>query len=98
MVDYLEDRLKDGGKIVDFHAVGLFPERWFDLIVVLRYVLFRIRERQQSCVSLRVNAFVSRSTLNIKLMLSVKGSMGIRFCLFKQVAGHLNLSVATFMH
>jgi adenylate kinase len=25
-----------GGKIVDFHSCGIFPERWFDLVLVLR--------------------------------------------------------------
>lgn len=28
--------MKAGGNVVDFHTCGLFPERWFDLIVVLR--------------------------------------------------------------
>lgn len=25
-----------GGNIVDFHTCDFFPERWFDLVVVLR--------------------------------------------------------------
>ncbi|KAG5463316.1 MAG: AAA domain-containing protein, partial [Olpidium bornovanus] len=36
LVDELEDVVADGGKIVDFHSCGVFPERWFDLVVVLR--------------------------------------------------------------
>eukprot|EP01138_Halocafeteria_seosinensis_P005244 gb/GECG01005361.1/.p2 GENE.gb/GECG01005361.1/~~gb/GECG01005361.1/.p2 ORF type:complete len:115 (-),score=26.92 gb/GECG01005361.1/:346-690(-) len=32
----MEDMLKEGGKVVEFHASQLFPERWFDLVVVLR--------------------------------------------------------------
>lgn len=27
--------MPNGGHIVDFHSCELFPERWFDLIVVL---------------------------------------------------------------
>lgn len=28
--------LKEGGKVVDFHTCEIFPERWFDLVLVLR--------------------------------------------------------------
>jgi hypothetical protein len=28
--------MESGGVIVDFHGADLFPERWFDLVVVLR--------------------------------------------------------------
>mmetsp|Transcript_17668 Transcript_17668/g.34772 ORF Transcript_17668/g.34772 Transcript_17668/m.34772 type:complete len:194 (-) Transcript_17668:679-1260(-) len=35
--DALEEVLKNGGKLVDTHSmVDYFPERWFDLVVVLR--------------------------------------------------------------
>ncbi|KAJ3356035.1 hypothetical protein AMAG_03054 [Allomyces macrogynus ATCC 38327] len=34
--DELEDVMTEGGNIVDFHTVDFFPERWFDLVVVLR--------------------------------------------------------------
>ncbi|KAI9173336.1 factor activating pos9 [Blastocladiella emersonii ATCC 22665] len=36
LCDELEDIMTAGGNIVDFHTVDFFPERWFDLIVVLR--------------------------------------------------------------
>ena len=36
VVDELEDRMSQGGNVVDFHTCDFFPERWFDLIVVLR--------------------------------------------------------------
>eukprot|EP01138_Halocafeteria_seosinensis_P005242 gb/GECG01005359.1/.p1 GENE.gb/GECG01005359.1/~~gb/GECG01005359.1/.p1 ORF type:complete len:197 (+),score=43.19 gb/GECG01005359.1/:1-591(+) len=36
LLDEMEDMLKEGGKVVEFHASQLFPERWFDLVVVLR--------------------------------------------------------------
>ena len=34
--DEMEDLMADGGQIVDFHTCDFFPERWFDLVVVLR--------------------------------------------------------------
>ncbi|KAF7721406.1 hypothetical protein EC973_004712 [Apophysomyces ossiformis] len=36
LIDELEDTMKEGGKIVDFHTCEIFPERWFDLVLVLR--------------------------------------------------------------
>mmetsp|Transcript_23438 Transcript_23438/g.32752 ORF Transcript_23438/g.32752 Transcript_23438/m.32752 type:complete len:178 (-) Transcript_23438:23-556(-) len=34
--DELEDVMAPGNNIVDFHTCDFFPERWFDLVVVLR--------------------------------------------------------------
>ena len=34
--DELEDQMSTGGVVVDFHTCDFFPERWFDLVVVLR--------------------------------------------------------------
>ena len=34
--DALEDQLATGGNIVDYHSCDFFPERWFDLVVVLQ--------------------------------------------------------------
>ncbi len=36
IVDYMEDEMKKGKKVVEFHSSGFFPERWFDLVVLLR--------------------------------------------------------------
>ncbi|ORX59708.1 P-loop containing nucleoside triphosphate hydrolase protein [Hesseltinella vesiculosa] len=36
LLDELEDMLTDGGNVVDYHTCELFPERWFDLVLVLR--------------------------------------------------------------
>ena len=36
LLDEMEDLLAEGGCVVDFHTCGLFPERWFDLVLVLR--------------------------------------------------------------
>ncbi|KAJ1454018.1 AAA domain-containing protein [Pelagophyceae sp. CCMP2097] len=36
LLDALEPRMAIGGCVVDYHAAELFPERWFDLVLVLR--------------------------------------------------------------
>lgn len=36
LLDEMEVMLRDGGCVVDFHSCALFPERWFDLVIVLR--------------------------------------------------------------
>lgn len=36
LLDDLETMLAGGGVIVDFHSCELFPQRWFDLVLVLR--------------------------------------------------------------
>eukprot|EP01017_Pseudomicrothorax_dubius_P005244 TRINITY_DN1127_c0_g1_i4.p1 TRINITY_DN1127_c0_g1~~TRINITY_DN1127_c0_g1_i4.p1 ORF type:complete len:184 (+),score=53.50 TRINITY_DN1127_c0_g1_i4:122-673(+) len=36
VVDFLENEMGTGGCVVDFHTSGFFPERWFDIVVLLR--------------------------------------------------------------
>ena len=36
LCDEIEDAMDEGGNIVDFHSIDFFPERWFDLVLVLR--------------------------------------------------------------
>lgn len=36
LLDGLEDIMGAGGNIVDYHSCELFPERWFDIVFVLR--------------------------------------------------------------
>lgn len=36
LLDILEDEVKDGGCIIDWHACDLFPKRWIDLVIVIR--------------------------------------------------------------
>ena len=49
LLDGIEQSMEAGGMVVDFHGADLFPERWFDLVLVLRAnntVLFdRLTER-----------------------------------------------------
>ena len=36
MLDELEDVMSEGGNIIDYHGCEFFPERWFDIVFVLR--------------------------------------------------------------
>ncbi|TVY51311.1 Adenylate kinase isoenzyme 6 HBR1-like protein [Lachnellula cervina] len=36
LLDAIEDEVKQGGYIIDWHACDLFPKSWVDLVVVLR--------------------------------------------------------------
>ena len=36
LLDHLENIMVEGGKVADYHSSELFPERWFQLVVVLR--------------------------------------------------------------
>ncbi len=36
ILDLMEDQMGEGGKIVDYHGCDFFPERWFDIVFVLR--------------------------------------------------------------
>merc|ERR1712062_413552 len=61
LLDLLEEKLGkgDGGYIVEHHVPELFPERWFDLVLVLRCnntLLFdRLQSRQYSGRKLEEN-------------------------------------------
>ena len=36
VLDEMEDTMQQGGNIVDYHGCDFFPERWFDIVFVLR--------------------------------------------------------------
>ncbi len=36
VIDELEEQMGEGGNIVDYHGCEFFPERWFDIVFVLR--------------------------------------------------------------
>jgi len=59
VVDEMEDRMSDGGNIVDYHGCDFFPERWFDIVFVLRTnntVLFeRLEQRNYSEEKIKEN-------------------------------------------
>lgn len=49
LLDSMEGLMSEGGKIVDYHSAEFFPERWFDIVFVLRTdntILYdRLKER-----------------------------------------------------
>ena len=45
LLDELEPLVTQGGLILDWHTCELFPERWADLVVVLRCDHSRLWER-----------------------------------------------------
>lgn len=52
-MDELEDQMCEGGNIVDYHGCDFFPERWFDIVFVLRTnntVLYQRLEHRQASV------------------------------------------------
>ena len=36
LLDAMEDKMAEGGQIVDYHSNDFFPQRFFDLVIVLR--------------------------------------------------------------
>ncbi|XP_040051027.1 adenylate kinase isoenzyme 6 [Gasterosteus aculeatus] len=36
VVDELDEKMVEGGMIIDYHGCDLFPERWFHIVFVLR--------------------------------------------------------------
>ncbi|KAE9528162.1 hypothetical protein AGLY_012584 [Aphis glycines] len=59
VLDELESRMEEGGKIIDYHGCDFFPERWFDVVFVLRTnntLLFdRLEKRGYSTKKLQKN-------------------------------------------
>lgn len=45
LLDHMEPLMETGGKIVDFHSCEIFPERWFELVIVLRCTTESLYER-----------------------------------------------------
>lgn len=48
LLDSIEDEVKKGGNIIDWHACDLFPESWIDLVVVLRARTETLYDRLQA--------------------------------------------------
>ena len=59
VIDDLEEDMSKGGCVVDYHGCDFFPERWFDLVVVLRcpteQLYDRLKDRQYSQHKLQQN-------------------------------------------
>lgn len=48
LIDELEERVSEGGNVVDYHSCDLFPERWFDVVFVLRTETSFLYDRLQN--------------------------------------------------
>lgn len=35
VISEIEDKMDEGGKIVDYHGCDFFPQNWFDIVFVL---------------------------------------------------------------
>ncbi|KAI9217410.1 AAA domain-containing protein [Blastocladiella britannica] len=59
LCDEMEATMTAGGNVVDFHTVDFFPERWFDLVVVLRtdnnLLYSRLEARQYKDMKIQEN-------------------------------------------
>ena len=57
--DNLEEEMCQGGKILEFHTSGFFPERWFQCVVLLRVdntpLYDRLKERGYGEEKIREN-------------------------------------------
>lgn len=36
LIDEIDEQMREGGNIVEYHSCDFFPERWFDIVFVLR--------------------------------------------------------------
>lgn len=59
VVDEIEDKMNEGGNVVDYHGCEFFPQRWFDIVFVLRTnntVLYeRLEKRKYSVEKIQEN-------------------------------------------
>ncbi|KAK7582770.1 hypothetical protein V9T40_014215 [Parthenolecanium corni] len=59
IIDELDPIVESGGKIIEYHGCDFFPERWFDVVFVLRTnntVLYdRLKERGYNDLKIRQN-------------------------------------------
>ncbi|CAD6573101.1 MAG: factor activating pos9 [Cyphobasidiales sp. Tagirdzhanova-0007] len=45
LLDELESHVEQGGKLIDWHSCEIFPERWVDLVIVIRCDHSKLWER-----------------------------------------------------
>ena len=54
--------MKQGGNLVDYHGCDFFPERWYDIVFVLRTdntVLYNRLEQRYVCNRLQMRESIS---------------------------------------
>ncbi|XP_049816020.1 adenylate kinase isoenzyme 6 isoform X2 [Schistocerca nitens] len=74
VLDEMEDKMAEGGKIVDYHSCDFFPERWFDIVFVLRTdntVLYDrlVQRKTMRCGKMLISHF--SNLLGIKILFAV---------------------------
>ena len=87
LCDEIEVDMDNGGNIVDFHSIDFFPERWFDLVLVLRTdntILFdRLKNRNYNekklaeniqCEIMQVILEEARSSYDISIIHEVQSN------------------------
>ena len=73
VVDELEEIMGEGGNVVDYHGCDFFPERWFQVVVVLRTdntLLYDRLQKRWACKPTLQN------TCSLSLSLSLRGYSG----------------------
>ncbi|SZF04288.1 unnamed protein product [Blumeria hordei] len=69
LLDSIEDEVKQGGCIIDWHACELFPKSWIDLVIVLRVdstLLYdRLKSRQEETY---LNTNKLQENLDVEIM------------------------------
>ncbi|XP_053693309.1 adenylate kinase isoenzyme 6 homolog [Sabethes cyaneus] len=48
LLDYLEPIMQEGGNVVEYHSSEFFPQRWFDVVYVVRCGTSILYERLQA--------------------------------------------------
>lgn len=68
VLDELEDQMGQGGNVIDYHGCEFFPERWFDIVFVLRTdnpILYtRLESRWDKITQLFLQIITSKLKLN----------------------------------
>ena len=78
VVDELEEMMSEGGNVVEYHGCDFFPERWFDIVIVLRtdntLLYDRLAKRCEGVIVLLTNVYIiSTHTLTHSLSLTHSG-------------------------
>jgi adenylate kinase len=70
LCDELEQILSEGGKVVEFHSCDFMPERWFELVIVLRtdntllYPRLEARGYSSSKITLNIDCEIAQVCLD----------------------------------
>ena len=81
VIDELEEVMSAGGNIVDYHGCEFFPERWFDIVFVLRTDNTVLYERLENrCVIIVLTIKLKFDSKSICRAYSIKYFITFRKC------------------